>query len=311
VKHPSLCILPIAATLASQPAVADDAYGEPFAPRTIAGHRFVPSSLVLWGFVDSTFAMTTSAGYEHFDRGFDVDPALADLVAGSRNEVRLIGVAHSFTGAAALAPWLAVTGRVTSAVEIPRGAVSALVVGAHMNTGLEGGLVLRLVRLPSFQISARGDYGWADDRDIQPRLAPASLFVNGHIQTLRPALIAALALSRAFAVQASGSYTWRWFDIEETDDVQTLTGALAVSLSLYPAPVTILAGGQVDHEWGRNFETAAEEVLLGNSDHHTRGELGLFYTGRRDLDLGAVATYQFSGSNDRRWLGNIRFGYYF
>jgi hypothetical protein len=53
-------------------------------------------------------------------------------------------------------------------------------------------------------------------------------------------------------------------------------------------------------------------AVLGSGGTPVLGELGLYYTGRRDLDLGVVVSYQFTGDDDdRRVVGNLRLGYYF
>ena len=64
-------------------------------------------------------------------------------------------------------------------------------------------------------------------------------------------------------------------------------------------------------EWGRDVESIALKALLGNGSSQARIEGGVYYTGRRDLDLGAIVTFQLSENDDRRYLGNVRFGYYF
>ena len=66
-----------------------------------------------------------------------------------------------------------------------------------------------------------------------------------------------------------------------------------------------------NRDFGRDDNTLAANVLLGNGSSQARVEGGLFYTGRQNLDLGAVITYQLSHSDDRRYFGNIRLGYYF
>ena len=54
----------LAALLSTSVARADDD-----GPRTLGRLQFVPSALVAWGFVDNTFAVTTSAGYVRYGVG--------------------------------------------------------------------------------------------------------------------------------------------------------------------------------------------------------------------------------------------------
>ncbi len=297
------------AILSARPVRADDSQHDDDvdAPRTLDGHQFVPSSLVLWGFIDSTFAMTSSAGYVRDD----IDPPAAVLGGRTLREVRLIALAHTISGAAELTPWLGLTARVTGSAEVPKDLASVILVGAHENLGFEAGPAVRLVRTPILQVTARGDFGLAYDKLVQPMPASGSLLTTGDIITLRPAVIGMLALSQMFGLQASVSYAWQWFDITTNDRVETLDGALAGTMALGVVPITLLGGGQINHEWGRDVDTNAMEALLGEGTTQWRVEGGVFYTGRRDLDLGASVTYQFSSGDDRRWLGNARFGYYF
>lgn len=296
------------AILSARPARADEwQHDDADAPRTLDDHQFVPSSLVLWGFIDSTFAMTSSAGYVRDD----IDPPAVVIGGATLREVQLIAMAHTISGGAELTPWLAITARLTGSAELPRGLASAILVGAHENLGGEAGVAVRLLRTSILQVTARGDAGLAYDKLIQPMLQPASLITTGDIVTLRPSVIGMLALSRMFGLQGSVSYAWQWFDITTHDAVDTLAGALAGTMALGIVPITLLGGGQINHEFGRNVDTNAMEALLGEDDTQWRVEGGVFYTGRRDLDLGASVTYQFSSGDDRRWFGNLRFGYYF
>jgi hypothetical protein len=255
----------------------------------------------------NTFAMTSSAGYVRDD----IDPPALVLGGATLHEVRLIGMAHTVSGGVALTPWLALTARLTGSAELPRGLASAILVGAHENLGGEAGVAVRLLRTSILQVTARGDAGLAYDKLIQPMLQPASLITTGDIVTLRPAVVGMLALSQMFGLQGSVSYAWQWFDITTHEAVDTLTGALAGTMALGVVPLTLIGGGQISHEFGRNVDTNAMEALLGEDTTQWRVEGGVFYTGRRDLDLGAVFTYQFSSGDDRRWFGNFRFGYYF
>ena len=83
-------------------------------------------------------------------------------------------------------------------IGIPRTVESALVVGAHTNLGVEGGLSIALIRVPGMIVTARGDAGWSENRNVVPMFAD-ELLVIGHITTIQPSLIAALAISPQFA----------------------------------------------------------------------------------------------------------------
>lgn len=301
--------LGLAATLLywGTPALADSYDGET-APRTLGRLQFVPSSLVTWGFVDSEFAITSSGAYISY--GVGPRDVAARSTTGSRN-VTLLGVAQTVSGSAALAPWLGVAGRLTGASDIPRGLTAVALVGVHVSFGVEGDLFVRLIRSGPFQLTARGDFGYNQNRDVLPEFL-SDRVVIGHVTTIRPAVTAALAVSPQLGFQASGSYGWQWFDINQSGLTETLELAAAAVISLHPIPITLLAGAGGGRATGDSPDTFGAQALYGSGGTWGRAEGGVFYTGRRDLDLGLSATYQFSDTDgDRRWVGNFRLGYYF
>lgn len=289
--------------LYAAPAGADDV-----GPRTLGGLQFVPSQLVTWGFLDSGFSLTTSAAYVTYDVG-PADPVAR--IAVQDRSVTLIGLSEAVAGSAELAPWLGITGRLTGLGEIPHGRTSTLLVGAHMSLGAEGGVLVRLVRSGQLQLTARGDAGWEQNRNIVP-MGLSSLEVIGHVTTVRPALVAEVALSPQVGLQASGSYSWQWFDVNTTGNAQTLEGDAGLVMSLRPIPATLLLAGQIRDASGDTPDRFGVQSLYGSGGIQYGGEGGVFYTGRHDLDLGATVTYQWGDTdNDRRWFGNFRLGYYF
>lgn len=277
--------------------------------RRLAGHRYAPSSLVVWGFIESQVSATSSFGVTELELELGRGPAA--LLLADR-ETRFVAVAQSFGGAAALTPWLGLTARVTASGLVPRDGVTALLVGATESYGGEAGISLGLLRAGSLQLIARGDAGWGFNRSTIPARLPDSPSVEGDIGTIRPSLIAALALTPAVGLQASASYAWRWFDVVEDDQLRTASGAVAATVVLAPSAVTLLLGGAVSRDYGRDINTVTSRAVLGNDATRWRGEVGLFYQGRHDLDLGAVAAIELDGDDtDRRLFGHLRIGYYF
>jgi hypothetical protein len=283
-------------------------YGEDTAPRTLGRLQFVPSSLVAWGFIDNAFTFTSSAAWITYGVGpLDLTPHIA---IGSRH-VELVGVAQTVSGSAALAPWLGVTARLSAASDIPRNVTATALVGVHVNFGVEGDAFLRLVRAGPLQITARGDFGYDQNRDILPTFLRDRVQI-GHVTTIRPTLVAAVAITPLLGLQASGSYSWQWFDFRTSGRAETIQAAAAVTISLHPFPVTLLGGAGAGHETGDSLDIFGAQALYGSGGTWGRAEGGVYYTGRRHLDLGVDATYQFSDTDgDRRWWGDLRIGYYF
>jgi hypothetical protein len=216
------------------------------------------------------------------------------------------------SGAAALTPWLGISGALSGAGALPRDVLSAALIGVDEALGLEVGVGLVLVKLRNVQITARGDFGFTNNRALQPNAPLGSIFTTDRSETLRPALIAAIAASPVLGFQASFSYMWQWFNTSEADVTRTISGGAAATVNFGPAPATLLVGIGVNHDSGAPLDVHNLRAVLGSGGTPVLGELGLYYTGRRDLDLGVVVSYQFTGDDDdRRVVGNLRLGYYF
>lgn len=303
------CAVGIAAAVAltSHPALADDE-PEPYVARRLGGHRFVPSTVVDWGFIDSSFTSTTFAGLSEF--GFTPGDRIARIIGTQETKVAV--VSQSFAGSAALTRWLGATLRVSALGVVPYDAVAGVVVGAHEVYRAEASILLGLLRLDRVQLTARGALGWGETRSTIPARLPERPFVEGDVGTIRPSLVADVALAPWLGLQASGSYAWRQFDILQEDDVQTLQGAVALTLSLPRIPATILAGFEISHDFNRDIASATSLALFGSSATRERAELGIYYQGRRELDLGASFAYEGdSDADEKRASIVVHMGYYF
>jgi hypothetical protein len=284
---------------------ADDDAG---AHRVIAGHRFVPSLLVPWGFVETEVSTTSSFGI--WKMGLD-SVSLRALVSEPRDG-RFIAIAQSFAGAVAVTPWLGLSARLTGSGIIPRDAFTAFVVGAQAGYGGEAGLTISLVHTPGLQIAVRGDAGYNFNRGTVPARLPDPAYVEGNIRTLRPSLIIALPLSPSVGLRAAGSVEWRRFDVEQNDTIRTLQGGLAATVAMWPTSITLLLGGGARHQYSLDLDTVTSRALLGTDATRFQGEGGLYYTGRYDLELGAVFVFESDSDGvDRVMQGHLRFGYYF
>lgn len=296
-----------AVALASQPALAEEDV-EPDVARRLGGHRFVPSTLVDWGFIDSWFTSTTLGGLSEFD--FTPRDRIARII-GTR-ETKVILISQSFAGSAALTRWLGATLRVSALGIVPYDAVAGVAVGAHGAYRAEAAILLRLLRLEHVQLTARGALGWGETRSIIPARLPERPFVTGDEGTIRPSLIADIALASWLGVQASGSYEWRQVEILQEDDIQTVQGAVALTVSLPRIPVTLLGGFEITHDFNRDLASAISVAVFGSSATRQRAELGFYYQGRGELDLGAGVAYEGDSDGDeKRGYAFVHMGYYF
>ncbi|MDX2089554.1 MAG: hypothetical protein SFX73_16995 [Kofleriaceae bacterium] len=302
----------VALFLFTTPAWADgETYPAPAAetPRRLGGHRFVPSTEVEWGFIDSWVSSTTLVGFTEIE-GIPARSPLAAILEDQ--EAKEVVVGQSFGGSWALLPWLAATARVTAYGLIPRDTVSSIALGASELFRSEVGGTARLLRRDQWQLSARATLAWGETRSLLPARLPSTPYVKGDVGSIEPMLIGAYAPAPWVGLQATVSYAWRRLEVSETDDVHTLRGAAAASFTVPRLPVTALVGFSVAHDFQRDLSTPNATVLFGGAATRMRGEVEVFYQGRRDFDLGVG--FAFAGDDDsieERGTIFIQMGYYF
>jgi len=277
--------------------------------RSLAGHRFVPFIIVDWPFIDSDFVSTSSLGI--FRLELEPLPIVGRVLRDTDGDV--VAAAQSFRGSWAITRWLGINARLTAAEIVAIDVPSAFEIGAHGAYGGDGGVALRLIRSERFQLTARFDVGWAKTEGVLPSRLPSSPLTEGRIfTTARPAAAAALTLAPWLGLQASFSAARRQRDLDhDGDDTSWLiAGAVGASLVLAPLPILFEAGYELSDEEGRDLNIVSTEILLGAEDLRHRGELGIYYHGHADLDLGAAVTFELT-DDDRRGMGHVRLAYYF
>lgn len=302
----------VAIVLLAAPAWAEDrTYPAAFfeTPRILGNHRFVPSTEVEWGFLDSWVSTTTLVGFTEIE-GIPARSSLAAVLEDA--EAKEVVVGQSFGASWAFLPWLAATARVTGYGLIPRNTASSIALGATELFRSEVGGTVRLIRRDQWQLSARATFAWGETRSLVPSRLPSSPYVKGDIGSIEPMLIGAYAPAPWVGIQATATYAWRHLEVNETDDVHTLRGAAAASFTVHPIPVTALVGFSVAHDFQRDLSSPTATVMFGSSGTRMRGEVELFYQGRRDFDLGVG--FAFAGDDDsieERGTIFIQMGYYF
>ncbi len=269
--------------------------------RTLGGHRYIPFSLLDWGFVVSAFGATSGIGVIQLDPKF---------LGRSFRQPRfdLIGLEETFSGSVALTPWLGIHLHALGAGVMAKALRADVAVAAQALYGGEGGVLVRLIRTANVQVTASVDFGGERSKAITPVLLPGSPRENRNIWSIRPALAAAITLSPAVGLQASGSFDY--VNPDGLDAVHRWTAGLGMSVMMTPVPVTVMLGGNYVHE--DTSDSAATRLVLVNSSDANRGngEVGVFYNGRTDLDLGGGVVMSIA-DDDRRYFGYLRLDYYF
>jgi hypothetical protein len=277
---------------------------------SLDGHRFVPSSLVTWSFVDTQVSSTSECGST--DLVIEpVHPQVPQLSVLDTLDAHFIEVNQSLAGSLALSDNFALSAQLSAGGIVPRDTASSLFIGGHGVTGETVGAALRLVRSDAFQLTLRANLNALEVESIVPALLPSSPRVTGDVLGFEPALAAALALSPRIGFQGSVAANFQRFEVGPEDDVVTPVGALAATVSLDPVPLSVLVGASVLRTYERDVFTPTADAVFGPDRTHWNLEAGLYCTSRRELDLGLLFRTELAGDHDNQLHGWFRLGYYF
>ena len=271
--------------------------------RILGGHRFVPSALVEWGFVEPFVMSTSSVGVIRVD-----EPITKQALTFGDRRLDHLMLGEKFEIDAAVAPWLGLLVRGTGSAVMPRDTPTAARGGAHIVAGIEVGGIVRLIRVGGFQLAAKAEIGWSTDQGVSVARLPSSPRVDHDVWRLRPSAIAAIALTRRVGLQSS--LTYELTDFSDHDDTTNALGlGAALTVALAPAPWTALLGARIT--WDEDRMTLSDVAAsLGRGDDTLRTELGVLYQGVPGLDVGAAVQWQHDDEDHRVTL-DLRLAYYF
>lgn len=270
------------------------------------GHRFVPSSLVSWSFVDTEVSSTSEAGITDFV----VDPVVLQLP--TQFDGRFATVSQNVSASYAFDDIVSLNVQLTGAGIVPLGKVSAIVVGGTGIISEGGGVAVRLLRAGPLQLTLRGDVIDSQVESVVPLRILSGPRITGDVLDVRPALAAALTVIERVGLQASATVDWERFDVDARDDIVGFAGALAATVSLELVPLTVLVGANVRHEFGRDLFSPTTEAVFGPTRTDGNVEAGLYFTGRSELDLGLLFRGEVGAGDHNNVLhGLFRLGYYF
>ena len=287
-------------------AKAEDVYDETGDQgRTLGGLRYVPFEIVDSPFFDSRFTSGTSLALLRLDESF-----VGGRVTGAEIEPRLdlIAAGQTVGGTWKLARWLGVelVGSGSTVMAIDR--ASAVAIGAHFELAARGAAAVRVVRTHNLQVTVRGEVDYIRDKGITPAFLPSSPLVDQGAWVYRPIIAAALTFTKSIGLQASTAIAVR--DIQQEPDVSYAYDiAAGLSFDMNPIALMLLLGGRATFESER-IPQAGLELLLGTGGSRVTGEAGVFYHGRRDLDLGGVVELT-ATSDQNRYFAQLRVNYYF
>jgi hypothetical protein len=293
--------LPDRSALAEQAEVARPA--EPMrggARRELAGHSFIGTQLTRDPFCTTYFDNRTGAGVAE---GQGPRYNLAGEQVGER-DYSLAALAESVEFQLGILPWLAF--RVGGNGTVYSGTSAASVLGIGASAGYEGQLGVTAARPIGERLRVGAYFDYIHSRrfvfdvlggvgqSLRDRAVAESTFLQeSKGPLLAPGVTAALGLHPALGLVGSVQYR---YDTESDaligTDRNTLSEAIAADLDfgkLIGLPLGILAAYRATQPLGGDDTTWAHAL-----------DLGFFYTGRRDLDLGLQAGgRRFPGKRDR------------
>jgi hypothetical protein len=278
-------VLLLAAPAFAQEEPTTSSSGEPWR-RELAGHVFIPSLAVTDPFVSTNVTLYLGAGYSWIDGfGFDVR---GNPVGSDSYTATALADAASFQ--ASLTRWLAV--RLSGGGGINGGANgrSALVVGLVQAVPFGAGATASWKLGRMLRLGGTFDFVYSYSKLIQPLTAVRNSLLAGQVDTtgasqrvdgytVTPGASVALAPHPAIGLLGSAQYMWNG-----------LFGDVSSAKLNY---IVLGASGQVDlrpiTSWltlGLLLGYRTQIPLQSNTRYTHTLEGGIFYTGRRAIDLG-------------------------
>ena len=278
----ALCLFVIHESLARA-----DSYDDIVPHRELGGHVYFPSLIVSDPFVSTYIALFTGAGYEWID-GPDFD-SLGDRISTSTTRsYRAAAMAQGATFQATLTDFMAL--RITGGGGLDGGsnARSALVVGMIQPLTAGVGTTLAWNLAPNIRFGGTFDFVYARTRLIRPLIGIQDSLIAGDVQavgvsekldsySVLPGLTLAMTPCPSLGLLASARYNWT----SQTDDMTTHSQYVSLGVS-----------GQLDllPDTGVGLGLLASYLATIPFESQARFtntlEGGIFYTGRKSLDLG-------------------------
>jgi hypothetical protein len=296
--------------------------------RSLGGHTFISPARFDSPFVTSHLGVGLSARYGAFDHPEPIDEG--------RYYLQIVGIGQSFDLGVRLHERVGITGFVAGSIVTGVGDDGMFKLGAEAAARWGGGLTWMIARLSnaktqvSAHLSAQGSYGGRLDTPqrlteqfLNQRIFPTSYDFFGkrsHV-AFRVAWSAAHALSRHFGVQAGAgwvtTFTPHYLPVGvERRTARSIEMTLGAAITADAAP-WFPAALQLELDWSGPLapNTAPQDSAATLVTEAGTGSLGLggYYTGRRDLMLGALASSQVRLDGEARRVLGLRadFRYFF
>jgi hypothetical protein len=273
--------------------------GDPAAPphdeewrRELDGHVFVPSLVIADPFVSTYLSLNAGAGYAWIDGpGFDLR---GNVIGG--NTYKAAAMAQALTFQASITHWLAV--RIGGAGGLNGGdnGRSVLVVGAVIPINVDVGATVSWHLGHHVRLGGTFDFTYSDLKLVQPLTAVRNSLGINQVDTMdasrdldtfvvQPGAVFAWAPLPLIGVLASVQYLWSGFyDPTTSVSLNYFVIGVGAQIDLRARFPRVPVGIQIAYRTQIPFES-------GTRFSHTL-ESGIFYTGRRAIDLGLDLQYR-------------------
>ncbi len=268
---------------------------EPDCRNCLAGHRFLPSSIVGDPFVTTHFASSTGGGAA-LDLTMPVRNLQGQVIDSLSGDVAFLALGLEYQYA--VLRWLALRASASAVGRIGTSAEAVIASGLSAVYGFSLGATARVWERRSFTLALTGDFFRNTVYDVDPYHFVQTVVRDGYSDTTRAVLLSDVVLNR-YAIGARGAWApnaWLGFaalfdfgaadlpsDEAESESVSGYGGEMSLDFGhLWRVPIGLALSARGQAGPGR------PGVFSGTVSSY---EAGLFYTGRRTFVIGAAITW--------------------
>ena len=282
-----LAVASVATAAAQTPASATPADSQNACHRCLAGHRYIPSSIINDVFAGTHFQNSTGGGMA-INLQVPVRNLAGDTVSTLNGNIGFLLV--DFEYQKSIKPWLALHAGVGGVGRIGTSIESLVASGVSAAFGWTVGAVAPVWRRPNLLVSAVGDVRRNNQYDVDPYGFAKLLNDSGYIDA-KGALLAAENVTRySLGVRAAWTIA-PWVGVVGVLEPGGAHATTSGDRSLFTL------GAMVDFDFNKRnsvpigvslaFRNQSGSGKTGNiSGGYRTGELGVFYTGRSQFVVG-------------------------
>jgi hypothetical protein len=276
--------------------------------RVLAGHAFVPLELVSWPFITTYFGVGIGGGLMQ-QNGVGID------TSGSANTsaINMAALAERINLSIGLLDWVALRGHFAGLMVSGASLDELLGFGAYFQYEAGGGAQVRIYKSRHLMLSAGVDFRASEGKLITPGVAVQQAMTTLDLDSASDALLhdisswgvtptvtGAVALGSMLGVQSSLGFDIGSDDTDgESESRKGIMWGIGLALDFNPihVPIAFPFAYQLSTTFGDSGK--AEHVM----------EVGAYYSGRTNLDLGLSFNTTLGDNDQKIYLGFLRMNY--